>query len=159
VDFRNTVVIMTSNLGNALWLNGNDSVQREDIQQVLQAHFRPEFLNRVDEILVFHPLLPKDLEKIVVIQLARLKKMLQEKGYGLDVTPAALAHLAAIGYDPNYGARPLKRAIQREIQDALALKILAGDFHIGETIRVDADEYGLTFESILEGEVLDETES
>jgi ATP-dependent Clp protease ATP-binding subunit ClpB len=159
VDFRNTVVIMTSNLGNALWLNGNDSVQREDIQQVLQAHFRPEFLNRVDEILVFHPLQPKDLEKIVVIQLARLKKMLQEKGYGLEVTPAALAHLAAIGYDPNYGARPLKRAIQREIQDALALKILAGDFHIGETIRVDADEHDLTFESILEGEVLDETES
>ncbi len=156
VDFRNTVVIMTSNLGSALWLNGNDSVQREDVQQVLQAHFRPEFLNRVDEILVFHPLLPKDLEKIVVIQLARLKKMLQEKGYGLDVTPAALAHLAAIGYDPNYGARPLKRAIQREIQDALALKILAGDFHIGETIRVDADEHGLMFESILEGEVIDE---
>ena len=158
VDFRNTVVIMTSNLGSSLWINGHGPVEREDIHQVLQAHFRPEFLNRVDEILVFHPLQLKDLEKIVVIQLARLKKMLQEKGYGLEVTPAALAYLATIGYDPNYGARPLKRAIQREIQDALALKILAGEFHIGETIYVDANENGLFFESILEGEVVEEAE-
>jgi ATP-dependent Clp protease ATP-binding subunit ClpB len=155
VDFRNTLVVMTSNLGSALWLNGKDPVERESIQQVLQAHFRPEFLNRVDEILVFHPLKGEDLHKIVVIQLERLRKLLGEKGFSLEVTPAAIGFLATVGYDSNYGARPLKRAIQRELQDTLALKILAGDFHPGELIHVDADEQGLIFTSMLVGEVVD----
>jgi ATP-dependent Clp protease ATP-binding subunit ClpB len=158
VDFRNTVVIMTSNLGSSLWMNGQQTVDREAIQQVLQAHFRPEFLNRVDEILVFHPLKQEDLKKIVEIQLNRLKHLLIEKGYSLEVTPAAVAYLAKIGYDPNYGARPLKRTIQHEIQDELALKILAGEFHPGELIHVDADENGLIFESLLEGEVFESEE-
>jgi ATP-dependent Clp protease ATP-binding subunit ClpB len=152
VDFRNTVVIMTSNLGSSLWLSGHGPVEREDVQQVLQAHFKPEFLNRIDEILVFHPLKQEDLQHIVSIQVERLAKLLRDKGYSLEVTPAAITYLARVGYDPDYGARPLKRAIQREIQDALALKILAGDFHVGELIRVDADEKGITFESMPERE-------
>jgi ATP-dependent Clp protease ATP-binding subunit ClpB len=155
VDFRNTVVIMTSNLGSSLWMNGNNDVSREAVQQVLQGHFRPEFLNRLDEILVFHPLKQEDLQKIVNIQVKRLARLIEEKGYHLEVTPAAIAYLARVGYDANYGARPLKRAIQREIQDALAMKILAGEFHLGELIKVDANEDGLFFESLFEGEVID----
>ncbi len=144
VDFRNTVVIMTSNLGNTLWEGGRE-VSRDEITRVLQQHFRPEFLNRIDEIVVFHPLRKEHLAGIVDIQLRRVAELLAQKGFGLEVTEAAREYLAEVGYDPAFGARPLKRAIQRELQDPLALKVLAGDFREGDTIRVDRGPDGLTF--------------
>jgi ATP-dependent Clp protease ATP-binding subunit ClpB len=149
VDFRNTVVIMTSNLGSQLWEGGRE-VSRDEISQVLQAHFRPEFLNRIDEIVVFHRLTRQDLAEIVDIQLRNLIKIVAERGFQLEVSEAAREYLAEIGYDPDFGARPLKRAIQRELQDPLALKILSGDFHEGETIRVDRGPDGLTFTPVAE---------
>jgi len=149
VDFRNTVVIMTSNLANELWMGGKDGQRstpaRDVITRVLQAHFRPEFLNRIDEIVVFHPLTRQDLAAIVVIQLARVAALLKERGCLLEVSDAAREYLAEVGYDPDFGARPLKRAIQRELQDPLALKILSGQIHEGEAIRVDRGSQGLTF--------------
>ncbi len=147
VDFRNTVVIMTSNLGNTLWEGGRE-VSRDEITRVLQQHFRPEFLNRIDEIVVFHPLRKEHLTGIVDIQLRRVAELLAQKGFGLEVTEAAREYLAEVGYDPAFGARPLKRAIQRELQDPLALKILAGDFREGDTIRVDRGPEGLTFTAV-----------
>jgi len=158
VDFRNTVVIMTSNLGNQLW-EGGKSVSRDEIVGVLQGHFRPEFLNRLDEIVVFHPLRKEHLAGIVDIQLRRVSRLLVEKGFHLEVTEAAREYLAEVGYDPDFGARPLKRTIQRELQDPLALKILSGEFHEGEAIKVDRGEDGLTFkaeEPVIEGEVVNE---
>jgi ATP-dependent Clp protease ATP-binding subunit ClpB len=154
VDFRNTVVIMTSNLGSQLWEGGRD-VSRDEITQVLQAHFRPEFLNRIDEIVVFHRLTRQDLAEIVSIQLRNLIKIVAERGFQLEVSEAAREYLAEIGYDPDFGARPLKRAIQRELQDPLALKILSGDFHEGETIRVDRGPDGLTFTPVAEAQAVD----
>jgi ATP-dependent Clp protease ATP-binding subunit ClpB len=155
VDFRNTVVIMTSNLGNLLW-EGGHKVTRDEITQVLQAHFRPEFLNRIDEIVLFHPLTRDDLSKIVDIQLRNVAKLLQEKGYTLEVSEAAREYLAEVGYDPDFGARPLKRAIQRELQDPLALAILSGEFREGDIISVDRGEDGLTFTAIVEAEIVEE---
>jgi ATP-dependent Clp protease ATP-binding subunit ClpB len=135
------------------------------VARVLQAHFRPEFLNRIDEIVVFHPLGKEHLAGIVDIQLRRVSKLLADKGYKLEVTEAAREYLAEVGYDPNFGARPLKRAIQRELQDPLALKVLAGEFKEGDTIRVDKCSAsletcvtGLTFSvgvDVVEGEVVE----
>jgi ATP-dependent Clp protease ATP-binding subunit ClpB len=144
VDFRNTLVIMTSNLGSSLWL-GEKKVSREQVVHTLQDHFKPEFLNRIDEIIVFHPLAKDQLSHIVGIQLQRVEKLLEDRGFKLEVSEAARAYLADVGYDADFGARPLKRAIQRELQDPLAIKILAGDFHPGETIKVDRGPDGLTF--------------
>ncbi len=145
VDFRNTVVIMTSNLGAELW-RGEVPATRDQVLRTLQAHFRPEFLNRIDEIVVFHTLTREDLAHIVSIQLNRVRALLAERGYTLNVTPAAVDYLAKTGYDPDFGARPLKRAIQRELQDPLALKVLSGEFTPGDTITVDAGNDGLVFE-------------
>jgi ATP-dependent Clp protease ATP-binding subunit ClpB len=153
VDFRNTVVIMTSNLGNQLW-EGGHTVTRDEIVQMLQGHFRPEFLNRLDEIVVFHPLRKEHLAGIVDIQLQRVSRLLAEKGYQLEVSEAAREYLAKVGYDPDFGARPLKRTIQRELQDPLALKILSGEFHEGETIKVDRGEDGLTFKAAKKAETV-----
>ena len=150
VDFRNTVVIMTSNLGNELWI-GRDSaseVDRAQINSILQAHFRPEFLNRIDEIVVFHPLDKGQLKEIVDIQLRRVQAHLRERGYVLEVTPEARQYLAEVGYDPDFGARPLKRAIQRELQDPLAMEVLSGSFKPGDRILVDARADGLDFEQV-----------
>ena len=144
VDFRNTVVIMTSNLGNQLW-EGGRAVTRDEVTQVLQDHFRPEFLNRIDEIVIFHPLGREHLAAIVDIQLKRVSHLLADKGYHLDVSDAARKYLAEVGYDPDFGARPLKRAIQRELQDPLALRILSGEFSEGDTIRVDSGKDELVF--------------
>lgn len=149
VDFRNTVIIMTSNLGSELWLNHNGQVTREQVTRILQAHFRPEFLNRVDEIVVFHPLNREHLAEIVNIQLRRVMRLMEERGYRLELTPEAVQYLAEVGYDPDFGARPLKRAIQRELQDALAMHILSGDFKPGDTIRVERVPDGLTFTPVV----------
>lgn len=142
VDFKNTIVIMTSNLGSQLWMNDPKTgepahVTREQITEVLKAFFKPEFLNRVDEILVFKPLTREDLSLIVDIQLKHLDKLLEQRGYKLEVSQAAKEFLAEVGYEPEFGARPLKRAIQREIQDPLAKAILAGQFAEGSTIHID----------------------
>jgi len=146
VDFRNTLVVMTSNLGGELLMGGKaGNITRDAITQILQAHFRPEFLNRIDEILIFHSLSREDLVHVVEIQLRHVSALLAERGYQLEISPQARTYLAEVGYDANYGARPLKRAIQRELQDSLAVKILSGDFHEGETIHVESRNGKLEF--------------
>jgi ATP-dependent Clp protease ATP-binding subunit ClpB len=160
VDFRNTVVIMTSNLGGELWMrNGAEdefvAPTRGVINRVLHAHFRPEFLNRIDEIVVFHPLDKEHLKEIVDIQLQRVEKLLQDRGFSLEVTLPARQYLADVGYDPDFGARPLKRAIQRELQDPLALEVLSGNMKVGDLIQVDVGKDGLTFTPVVEAEVLE----
>jgi len=144
VDFRNAVVIMTSNLGNTLWEGGREAT-RAEITRILQASFRPEFLNRIDEIVIFHPLKKEHLSGIVSIQLRRVSQLLANKGYQLEVSESSREYLAEVGYDPDFGARPLKRAIQRELQDPLALKILAGDFGDGDTVLAERGGEGLSF--------------
>ncbi len=158
VDFRNTVVIMTSNLGNELWMSNakldlasKDST-RDKVTRLLQAHFRPEFLNRIDEIVVFYPLTREQLTAIVDIQLHRVEALLAERSIRLDVSDAARTYLADVGYDPDYGARPLKRTIQREVQDPLAIRLLSGEFHDGELVHVDRGVDGLTFTPMVQAE-------
>jgi ATP-dependent Clp protease ATP-binding subunit ClpB len=131
VDFRNTVLIMTSNIRSA---------------EQMREHFRPEFLNRIDEIVVFKPLTREQLEEIVELQLARLRTRLAERGIAIELTEEAKEHLAEAGWDPTYGARPLKRAIQRLVENPLALRLLEGDFSEGDTVRVDVRDGGLEFE-------------
>ncbi len=158
VDFRNTVIIMTSNLGSEIWMNGYQGEhldKRDNLNVLLQKHFRPEFLNRIDDIIVFHSLNREHLARIVSIQLKRVSELLVSKGYQLEITPEAELYLAEAGYDPDFGARPLKRAIQRELQDPLAMQILAGEFHTGDTILVEAGEDGLLFTPIIEAEVVE----
>jgi len=156
VDFRNTLVIMTSNLGSELWLGRRAaSVTRDAITQILQAHFRPEFLNRIDEIIIFHSLSREDLVQIVDIQLRHVSALLAERGYRLVISPEARAYLAEVGYDADYGARPLKRAIQRELQDPLAVKILSGDFHESETIQVERGKEALEFTALASDKPVD----
>jgi ATP-dependent Clp protease ATP-binding subunit ClpB len=152
VDFRNTVVIMTSNLGSQLWMGQRQDVSRMDVIQVLQAHFRPEFLNRIDEIVVFHPLSKEDLREIVDIQLKWVESLLRDRGFSLEVTPEAKTYLAEVGYDPDFGARPLKRAIQRELQDPLALDVLSGNLKVGDLVRVEVGPEGLLFNPISQAE-------
>jgi ATP-dependent Clp protease ATP-binding subunit ClpB len=154
VDFRNTVVIMTSNLGNQLW-EGEQEVNRDAINRVLQNHFRPEFLNRIDEIVVFHRLSREQLSEVVDFQLRRVGQLLSDRGYFLEVSQAAKEFLAEEGYDPSFGARPLKRTIQRELQDPLALKILAGEFREGDVIEVERGKDGLVFSTAVQGEVVE----
>jgi ATP-dependent Clp protease ATP-binding subunit ClpB len=147
VDFRNTVVIMTSNLGSELWLGREGDVDRNVLNQTLQNHFRPEFLNRIDEIIVFHSLTKEDLKKIVDIQLRRVRALIEKQGYNIEVTEEAKQFLADVGYDPDFGARPLKRAIQKELQDPLALEILSGKFSQEDKIKVDLAGNHLVFEA------------
>jgi len=158
VDFRNTVVIMTSNLGTELWDDPAqaDMVTKEQVRQLLTRHFRPEFLNRIDEIVIFHRLSRDNLQEIVHLQLGRVADRIAEKGYNLQANEQVMTYLAETGYDPVYGARPLKRAIQRELQDPLALRLLAGDFHLGDTIRVERGDDGLDFTAIAYAEAVQE---
>ncbi|MFI3242976.1 MAG: ATP-dependent chaperone ClpB [Akkermansia sp.] len=136
VDFTNTVLIMTSNIGSQAILQESDANRRESLAMgALRAHFRPEFLNRVDEIIIFEQLKKEELAGIIQIQLARVSKRLQERGLALEMSADAVALVAEHGYDPVYGARPLKRAIQRDILDPLSMAILAGKFAEGDTIH------------------------
>ena len=143
VDFRNTVVIMTSNVGSQFMGDGGEqtptdwAVIEERVRGELRRQFRPEFLNRVDDIVVFHPLTRADIGRIVTIQVERLAKLVGAKQLGLEILPAALAILAEQGYDPVYGARPLKRVIQRLLQNPIASAVLAGQFAPGDTVVVD----------------------
>jgi len=149
VDFRNTLIIMTSNLGSQLWMKDEKGqaaeVGRDEIVNILKNFFRPEFLNRVDEIVVFKPLSRENLGEIVGIQLEHVADLLKDRGLKLEISPQALNWLAEVGYDPEFGARPLKRAIQREVQDPLALKILSGEFSEGETIKIELADGTLSF--------------
>jgi len=169
VDFRNTVIIMTSNIGSHLIqesLLGREADGeaegptqipervREGVMAELRANFRPEFLNRLDEIVLFHPLTRPQLRKIVDIQLARFEKLLADKNLRIEVSEAAKDLIAEVGYDPAYGARPLKRAIQRLLLDELAMKLLRGEFKPGDTIEVDADGDALSFRRKAEAEAV-----
>ena len=149
VDFRNTLIIMTSNLGSEYLVNqpaGEDSdAVREQVMKVVRAHFRPEFLNRVDEIILFHRLKREQMGKIVDIQMGRLSKLLADRKIKLELDDKAKDWLGQKGYDPAYGARPLKRVIQKYVQDPLAEMVLAGKIHDGETVRITAGKDGLMF--------------
>jgi ATP-dependent Clp protease ATP-binding subunit ClpB len=149
VDFRNTLIIMTSNLGSEYLVNqpeGEDtSAVREQVMATVRAHFRPEFLNRVDEIILFHRLQKSEMGRIVEIQFARLEKLLEERKITLTLDAAARDWLAAKGWDPAYGARPLKRVIQRNLQDPLAEMILAGEVQDGDRVAISAEGNVLTF--------------
>ena len=149
VDFRNTLIIMTSNLGSEYLVNqpeGEDtSAVREQVMGMVRAHFRPEFLNRVDEIILFHRLQKTEMGRIVEIQFNRLSKLLEERKITLTLDAAARDWLAAKGWDPAYGARPLKRVIQRNVQDPLAEMILAGEIKDGDRVAISAQGNVLTF--------------
>jgi ATP-dependent Clp protease ATP-binding subunit ClpB len=146
VDFRNTIIIMTSNVGSRWIKEMGVEEARDKVMEELDRIFRPEFLNRIDEIILFRSLTKDDLLKIVDIQMRRLRALLDDRKMGLDLTEAARRHLAEVGYDPVYGARPLKRVIQREVQDPLALSLLRGEFDEGDTVRVEASNGRVTFE-------------
>jgi ATP-dependent Clp protease ATP-binding subunit ClpB len=166
VDFKNTVIIMTSNVGshiihdaNPIGFSVNQKVKnnsqeevRKRLLEALRQTFRPEFLNRVDDIIVFNTLSKEHLEVIIDLQLKRIEKMLAERGLKLVVTKAAKELIISDGYDPNFGARPMRRSIQRLVQDPLALRLLAGEYLAGETVVVDTDGDGgkLRFEKAAE---------
>jgi ATP-dependent Clp protease ATP-binding subunit ClpB len=144
VDFKNTIVTMTSNIGSHRILEYRGAFEGREYDQMKQAvldemrrHFRPEFLNRVDEIIVFHALSEEHLKEIVDIQLAQLRARLAERHIRIELTDAARTHLVRTGYNPSYGARPLKRAIQKEVETQLARLILKGEVRDGQTILVD----------------------
>ena len=142
IDFKNTVVIMTSNLGSGFLADlgdrGIDEGVRREVMDALRAHFRPEFINRVDEIIIFHPLNREQMKTIIDIQVKGLLKRLEERKIFVTLTDAAKEWLVREGYDPAYGARPLKRAIQRHILDPLAMRVLEGEFREGDLVQVDA---------------------
>jgi ATP-dependent Clp protease ATP-binding subunit ClpB len=151
VDFKNTVLIMTSNLGASQlatsWAEGEEGFAEasERVMGVLREHFRPEFLNRIDDVVVFHPLGEQQLEHIIELRLKDLEKLLADRKITIDLTPAARKAIFKAGYDRAYGARPLKRAIQRLVQDPLATKILDGTVRHNDHVVVDAAKQGLTF--------------
>jgi ATP-dependent Clp protease ATP-binding subunit ClpB len=154
VDFRNTIIVMTSNLGSNLIqeIAGSDAdaeaqytQMKAEVMGVVQNHFRPEFINRLDEIVVFRPLGKSAIRAIARIQLKALDQRLEERQLKLEVSDNALDLLANVGFDPVYGARPLKRAIQQQLENPLAQRLLAGDFAPGDTIAVDADGGRLSF--------------
>jgi ATP-dependent Clp protease ATP-binding subunit ClpB len=148
VDFRNAVIIMTSNLGStyitAAGKHGEEEMRR-NVMEALRANFRPEFLNRIDEIVIFKALTREEIGEIVEIQLMRISERLSDRHITISVTPAAKEWLANRGYDPVFGARPLKRLIHKEVLDPLAVKLLHGELHDGETVMVDSDGVTLNF--------------
>jgi ATP-dependent Clp protease ATP-binding subunit ClpB len=164
VDFKNTVVIMTSNIGShfiaeaavanlksaalhADEIRIDEGVRRE-VMDAMRAHFRPEFLNRIDEIIIFQPLTREQMRSIIDIQLRGLMKRLEERKIRIELTDRAKDLVIEEGYDPTYGARPLKRTIQRQILDPLAMRVLQGEFREGDLVRVDASGGQLTFSRV-----------
>ncbi|MBV9789504.1 MAG: AAA family ATPase, partial [Chloroflexi bacterium] len=159
VNFKNTVIIMTSNIGSMLIQDMTQNRASEEAIRVrvldeLRSHLRPEFLNRIDEVIVFSPLSRSQIGQIVNIQLHRLRKLLGDRKLSLELTPAAQEQLAEEGYDPIYGARPLKRVIQQRLQNPLAMLILQGSFREGDTVVVDASDEGYTFSRAVQAEVV-----
>ena len=154
VDFKNTVIIMTTNVGSQHLLR-LDEKNRPEIEKAtmreLQGTFRPEFLNRIDEIIFFEPLDEAELGQIVKIQLARFEKLLAERQITVHLTDQAVARIAEVGYDPVYGARPLKRALQKLVIDPLALKLLAGEFRPGDHVAIEVAGEDLAFTKAVKG--------
>ena len=153
VDFTNTIIVMTSNIGSQLIQEifregGTEEDVRRGVTESLQAHFLPEFLNRIDETNIFHPLDSEQIHKIVRLQIERLRGQLAQKQIALEVTEAAVDEIARQGYDPAYGARPIRRVIQQQIQNPLAVEILKRDFAEGSRVKVDYDGENFTFERI-----------
>ena len=159
VDFRNTVIVMTSNLGSDIIQQkaGEEHYQemKATVMEVVTTAFRPEFINRLDEIVVFHPLLKEQIRAIATIQIEHLRRRLQDRELGLEISEVALDKLGEAGFDPVYGARPLKRAIQQQLGNPLAQEILAGRYRPGETIEVDVEGGELTFTSAVTAELVD----
>jgi ATP-dependent Clp protease ATP-binding subunit ClpB len=155
VDFKNTLIIMTSNLGSEYLVNLGETqdvdMVRDQVMAVVKGHFRPEFLNRLDEIILFHRLKREHMGSIVDIQLGRLQKLLADRKITIEVNEAARSWLADKGYDPAYGARPLKRVIQKNVQDPLAEELLAGRIKDGDTVKLDAVAGTLTFNGLAVG--------
>jgi ATP-dependent Clp protease ATP-binding subunit ClpB len=151
VNFKNVVVIMTSNIGSEHIVN-LESDQQDEIEKrvdrALRSHFKPEFLNRVDDTVIFHQLGREHIDRIVELQLERVNRLLADKRLELELSDEAKHLLAERGYDPTYGARPVKRVIQRMVQDPLAMRILEGDFPEGTKIRAEADGDNLTFRAV-----------
>jgi ATP-dependent Clp protease ATP-binding subunit ClpB len=150
VDFRNTIIVMTSNIGSdhILSLSGDDSdydKMQKQVMQSLRNHFRPEFLNRIDDLIIFHTLKRDELRRIVVLQIKRIEQLLDEQKITLSLSESALDHIVSAGYDPVYGARPLKRAIQRELENPIATKILENAFMAGDKILIDCVDNQLVF--------------
>ncbi|MEX5214215.1 MAG: AAA family ATPase, partial [Nitrospiraceae bacterium] len=155
VDFKNTVLIMTSNIGSQHILEAQQLRRSyEDIRNMvlrdLRQHFRPEFLNRVDETVVFHPLTEQDLGRIVEIQLGRLRERLAERRITLTLTPAARTQIAALGYDPVYGARPLKRLIQQEVETPMARQLVKGEMRDGDSAVIDVKDDRIVVTPVVE---------
>lgn len=153
VDFKNSIIIMTSNIGSQYILDvaGDDSMyeeMRSRVMDALRSNFRPEFLNRIDEIIIFHGLKKEELREIVKLQTERLSQRLAERKMSLKLSDAALDFLAEVGYDPVYGARPLKRAIQRELETQIAKSILRSEFSEGDTVFVDVENERLSFKRL-----------
>jgi ATP-dependent Clp protease ATP-binding subunit ClpC len=172
VDFRNTVIIMTSNIGTEFGRKGgalgfvrpgdSSSAQVADekkIEDQLKRTFRPEFLNRIDEIIIFGTLSIEDVVKIVDLQMKEIRDRLREHGLFIDLTDAARQWLARQGYDVQFGARPLRRALQRYVESPLSVKMLKGEFKVGDTILVDANTEGLVFSHLVDVEAVKEVES
>jgi ATP-dependent Clp protease ATP-binding subunit ClpB len=151
VDFRNVVIIMTSNVGSS-WIlehaGGDWALVETQVTSALRQQFKPEFLNRVDDIVIFRPLGEAQIGHIVELQLARTAKLLADRKITLELTPEAKAFVAHEGYEPAFGARPLKRAIQRLVQNPLALELLEGKFHDGDHIRATVQGDALAFERV-----------
>jgi ATP-dependent Clp protease ATP-binding subunit ClpB len=151
VSFTNTVLIMTSNVGSdRIVAEAVDEKMREQIEEVLAATFKPEFLNRIDDTVIFHRLSKQDIGRIVELQVGQLVGRVSERGIEIELTEDARTLLGNLGYDPTYGARPLKRVIQKQLVDRLALKILEGEFQEGDVVLVDASEGELSFEKVPE---------
>ena len=151
VDFRNAVIVMTSNLGSELIQklaadDGSYEAMKQAVMAVVGDHFRPEFINRIDESVVFRPLGREQIQAIAVIQLEELRKRMMLRELELDVSEAALDRLCAVGFDPVFGARPLKRAIQQQLENPLAQELLAGKFEPGSTVHVKTDGDHLAFD-------------
>jgi ATP-dependent Clp protease ATP-binding subunit ClpB len=151
VDFRNTVIVMTSNLGSNVIQEmageENYAAMKAAVMEIVSQHFRPEFINRVDDVVVFHPLQQAQIRAIADIQLSHLRQRLQDRDINIELSDAALDHLSATGFDPVYGARPLKRVIQQELENPLAQDLLSGRFKPGDTIHVNSADAQLTFSS------------
>jgi ATP-dependent Clp protease ATP-binding subunit ClpB len=154
VDFKNTVLIMTSNLGSREMqaVSDDEKQVREAVMIVLREHFKPEFLNRIDDIVVFRQLAREQIAQIIDVQLGKLRQMLADRGVTIELDDSAKELLVNQGYDPVYGARPLKRAIQTLIQNPLAVKLLQGDIAAGQTIRISADGDQMKFTPVEAGQ-------
>jgi ATP-dependent Clp protease ATP-binding subunit ClpB len=159
VDFRNTVMVMTSNLGSDViqTMSGEERYDemKAALMEIVGTHFRPEFINRVDEVVVFHPLDREQIRAIADIQIGYLRQRLADRDMAVEISDAALDHLGAAGFDPVYGARPLKRAIQKQLENPLAQAILSGQFGPGDIIQVDAGADGLSFDRVIAAEVVE----